>query len=66
MEPFFFFIKVIPVLIAAILMGRWFQAELKRAARDNKPLYSAYISWPGLIILLAVLVVPLALWLRSR
>jgi hypothetical protein len=66
MEPIFFLIKIIPVMIAAILLGRWFQAEFKQTTLQKKPWYSAYISIPGLIILLIILVVPIALWLRSH
>jgi hypothetical protein len=66
MDAFFFFIKVIPVLIAAVLLGRWFQAELKRTVRDKQPLYRAYLSWPGVIILLAILFLPILLWLKSH
>jgi len=66
MEPLFFLIKIIPVMIAAILLGKWFQAELKQTALQKKSWYSAYISIPGLIILLIILVVPIALWLKSH
>jgi len=66
MEHLFFFIKIIPILIAAILVGRWFQSEIKHAADSDKPWYTAYISLPGLIILLAVLVVPILVWMRSH
>ena len=59
-------LKIIPILIAAILLGNWFLAELKRANATDKPWYSAYLSIPGLLILLAILVIPIALWLTSR
>ena len=66
MDVFLLFIKIIPVLIAAILVGRSFQMELKRAVDNKLPLYRAYLSWPGMIILLAVLLLPILLWLKSR
>ncbi|RLC05858.1 MAG: hypothetical protein DRH90_04955 [Deltaproteobacteria bacterium] len=66
MKNIVFFLKIIPVLIAAILIGNWFLAELKRANATGKPWYSAYISVPGLLILLAILVIPIVLWLRSH
>ena len=66
MKNIVFFLKIIPVLIAAILIGNWFLAELKRANATGKPWYTAYISVPGLLILLAILVIPIVLWLRSH
>lgn len=66
MENIVQILKIIPILIAAILLGNWFLAELKRANATGKPWYSAYLSIPGLLILLAILVTPIALWLTSR
>jgi len=66
MKNIVFFLKIIPVLIAAILLGNWFLAELKRANATGKPWYTAYISVPGLLILLAILVIPIVLWLMSH
>ncbi len=65
MEHIVYIIKIIPILIAAILLGNWFLAELKRANATDKPWYTAYISIPGLLILLAILVIPIVLWLKS-
>jgi hypothetical protein len=66
MENFVHIIKAIPILIAAILLGNWFLAELKRANATNKPWYTAYLSIPGLLIVLAILVIPIVLWLMSH
>ncbi len=66
MENIVNIIKTIPILIAAILLGNWFLSELKRANATGKPWYTAYISIPGLLILLAILVTPLVLWLMSH
>ena len=65
MKDIVYIIKIIPILIAAILIGNWFLAELKRANATGKPWYAAYISIPGLLILLAILVIPIVLWLKS-
>jgi hypothetical protein len=46
------------VLIAAIILGNWFLAEVKKAHRQQQPWYKPYLSVPGLIIL-AVLSLPL-------
>ena len=66
MENIVQILKIIPLLIAAILLGNWFLAELKRANATGKPWYSAYLSIPGLLIMLAILIIPIALWLTSR
>ena len=66
MENIVYILKIIPILIAAILLGNWFLAELKRANAADKPWYAAYISIPGLLILLAILIVPIVLWLMSH
>ena len=42
------------VLIAAIILGNWFLADVKKAHRQQQLWYKPYISVPGLIILAAV------------
>ena len=42
------------VLIAAIILGNWFLAEVKKAHRQQRPWYKPYLSVPGLIILAAL------------
>ena len=66
MENIVSFLKLIPILLAAILLGNWFLAEFKRANTTGKPWYTAYISLPGLLILLAILVIPIVLWLMQQ
>lgn len=58
-------IKLVAVLAAAMLLGNWFLAELRKARRQNLPWYTAYLSPPGLLIL-AALAVPLVYWLARR
>ena len=66
MERIVFFLKITSILIAAILLGNWFLAEFKHANATGKPWYAVYLSAPGLLILLATLIVPIALWLMSH
>ena len=42
------------VLIAAIILGNWFLAEVKKAHRQQRAWYKPYLSVPGLIILAAL------------
>lgn len=57
-------LKLAAVLAAAVFLGNWFLAELKKARRLNLPWYSAYFSPPGLLIL-AALLAPLLYWLAG-
>ena len=47
-------VKYAGVLIAAIIIGNWFLAEVKKAQRQQQPWYKPYLSVPGLIILAAL------------
>jgi len=58
-------IKPIAVLAAAIILGNWFLAEMKRARLAGAPWYKAYLTLPGVLIVIA-LSLPLIYWLISR
>jgi hypothetical protein len=47
-------VKYAGVLIAAIIIGNWFLAEVKKTNRKRQPWYKPYLSIPGLIILVAL------------
>ena len=47
-------IKYGGVLVAAIILGNWFLAEVRKANRQGQPWYKPYLSLPGLLILLAL------------
>ena len=55
-------IKLIAILAAASLLGNWFLRELRSARRNRKPWYAVYLTPPGLLILLAAVVLPIAAW----
>jgi hypothetical protein len=59
-------IKAAAVLAAAIMLGNWFMAELKKARRHKAPWYKPYVSPPGLLMLFLILVLPLVFWLASH
>lgn len=48
-------LKFLPVLIAALLVGNWYLAEVKKARRQRKPWYAPYLTVPGLLILVILL-----------
>lgn len=65
MEAFVKIIKIIAPLLAAILIGNWFLAEVKAARLKGKPWYKAYLSIPGILIMLVILL-PIVLWIIKQ
>ncbi|MEJ2656863.1 MAG: hypothetical protein P8012_06655 [Desulfobacterales bacterium] len=57
--------KIIAPLVAAILVGNWFLSEVKKARFKGGPWYQPYLSIPGFIIIIAILV-PIILWIIKR
>ena len=49
-------LKMIAILAAASFLGNWFLSELKKAHALRKPWYAPYLSWPGLLILIALFI----------
>jgi len=58
-------IKMIAVLVAAILVGNWFLAEVKKARLARKPWHQPYLSTPGILIMLALLL-PILYWIITQ
>jgi phage-related protein len=56
-------VRIIAPLVAAILVGNWFMSEVRKARSKGTPWYQPYISIPGLLIILAVLLLPIVLWI---
>jgi hypothetical protein len=57
--------KFTAVLIAAVVTGNWFLAEVRKAKIKRQPWYKPYLTPPGLIIL-AALCLPVVLWFIQR
>ena len=55
-------VRIIAPLVAAILVGNWFMSEVKKARFKGAPWYQAYVSIPGLLIILVILL-PIVLWI---
>lgn len=58
-------VKIIAPLAAAILVGNWFLSEVKKARIKRGPWYQPYLSLPGIMIMLAILL-PILLWIIKR
>jgi hypothetical protein len=52
-------IQLIAVLLAACILGNWYLTEYKKARASHLPLYRAYFSLPGVLIILLILLLPL-------
>jgi len=48
------FVKYVAVVIAAIMVGNWFLAEVRKSKIKKEPWYIPYVSVPGLIIIAAL------------
>ncbi len=56
-------IKMIAVFIAATMLGRWFQDEIKKSTIRKEPWHKPYLSLPGLIIIAAIFFLPILIWI---
>ena len=65
MEKLVPYLKFIPVLIAAVLVGNAFLKEVRAAQRKKAPWYRPYLTLPGVIVVLALLA-PLVLWIVGK
>ncbi len=59
-------LKMLGPLVAAILVGNWFLVEVKKARSTNQPWYRPYLSTPGLLIILAAILIPIILWIIKK
>ncbi|MBW2680421.1 MAG: hypothetical protein JRD01_06655 [Deltaproteobacteria bacterium] len=58
-------LKLVAVLVAALLIGNWFLAEVRKARSKRKPWYQPYLSIPGVLIILALLL-PIIVWIINK
>ncbi len=58
-------LKLVAVLVAALLIGNWFLAEVRKARSQRKPWYQPYLSIPGVLIILALLL-PVIIWIINK
>jgi hypothetical protein len=55
-------VKLIAVFTAAIILGSWFLSEVKKSRLKGEPAYKPYLSFPGIIITMLVLLLPILTW----
>jgi len=59
-------LRFLAPLVAAIFVGNWFLSEVKKARATNQPWYRPYLSTPGLLIILAAILIPIILWIIRK
>ena len=57
-------IKMIAVVAAAATLGNWFLKEIKKNRALRSPWYTPYISLPGILVIIAILL-PILIYLTS-
>ena len=62
MENLITLVKIIAVFSAAIILGNWFLSEARQSKLRGDPVYKAYLSLPGIIITIIVLLLPIIVW----
>jgi hypothetical protein len=65
MEYLITILRLLAILIAAVIIGRTFLGRAKRARTQGAPWYTPYLSLPGLLIVL-VLLLPVIVWLIRK
>ena len=51
-------LKFVSVLIAAGILGNWYLGEYRKARMAAMPLYRAYFTLPGILIILLIFLLP--------
>ena len=64
MESVISLLKVIPILVAAMILGNWFLAEVKKNRTSSAPWYTPYVSIPGILIFV-IIIIPVLIWALS-
>ena len=56
--PLLKLIQIAAILLAAAILGNWYLTEYRRARAAGLPIYRAYFSLPGIMIILLILLLP--------
>ena len=59
-------IRMVAVLAAAIVIGNRFLEEVRRIKTAGKPWYKVYLTVPGAVMILAVLLPLVVWWFKTR
>lgn len=50
------YLKAIPILVAAFLLGNWFLSEVRKAKAAAQPWYAPYLTIPGILIIVTFMI----------
>lgn len=51
--------KLIAILAAAGVLGSWFLKDFKKAKLSGKPWYAPYLSPPGILLIIILILLPI-------
>jgi len=51
--------KALAILTAACILGSWFLKEFKQARLSGKPWYAPYLSPPGIVLIIILVLLPI-------
>ena len=63
MEKLVLLVKMIACLAGGVAVGNWLFTRVRQGHRRGDPWYKAYLSAPGLVVILALILLPTLLWL---
>ena len=66
MDKLLSLLQMIVVVVSGAAVGHWFLSKARAGRARGEEWYRAYLTWPGLIILCALLGLPLVIWLTGR
>ncbi|MGB5987216.1 MAG: hypothetical protein WBG37_18070 [Desulfobacterales bacterium] len=55
-------LRMAAALGTGALLGNWFLKEVRRARNAGKPWHAPYKTVPGILVLLALIILPLLYW----
>jgi len=66
MSGFMELLRMAAALGAGALLGHWFLKEVRRARAAGKPWHAPYKTLPGILVLMAIIILPLLYWWLNR
>lgn len=62
MPGFLEILRMGAALAGGALLGHWFLKEVRQARAAGKPWYAPYKTIPGMLVILAIIILPLLYW----
>lgn len=65
MNLFISLMQAVCILIAATILGTWFLNENKKLKAAGKPWFATYLTIPGIMVMIIILVLPFLTFLKQ-